>query len=212
MPRIRRPADGQDGAAVKPHNRPPAALIPKPFHKLIAEYDQLTAEAEHAAADVRDMIDNWVEHRQAAIRADAQAAAVAVRAGQPITADAHAADLDRRLEQTKARRDALTGAAAAIVYEINDVRYAEQGKPAYEAAVVKARAALAEATAAVRTKAAALTEAAALAEWVHRQLPWDTTGTLDVREVAPAVAGHLTREINPITTRVADVLDALDNL
>lgn len=212
MARVRRPDDRMDGAAVLPHNRPPTELIPATFGKLMAEYDQLRTEYEHASQDLREMDENWVVLRQEAIRADARSAMTATRDGRPIPVNAAVDALDARRESVRARRAGLAIAVEALPSDLNEVRYAEQANPAYTDQVTKARAELRKATAQVRAKTQALAQAVSLREWIFDQKPWDARTQFAATDIVPGLGSILGYQNNPPTTDAAALLDAIDNL
>ncbi len=207
MTRIRRRTDSQDGPAVRPWNRPPAALIPEPFREKFAEYDRLATEAEHAAADLRSLTDDWAILRGEATRADTRAAVRAALTGEPIVATANIAALDQRLENTRAEKMALAGAVEDLADQLNQIRYAEQENPRYRADVTKARAALTKALATAEARATELAQATALSEWVHDQLPWDATVSLPWVPVTPDPSRG-----EPPTTRLSHIIEAIADL
>lgn len=212
MTRVRLPADRMDGAAVQPQNRPPADLIPAAFAERLAEYDQLRIERDHADQDLRDMDEKWAILRQDAIRADARSAMTAAREGSPLPVNEAVDALDARRESIRSRRAGLDLAVQELPNDINNVRYQEQTNGDYVAQVAKARADLRKATAQVKAKAEALVRAVALHEWLHDQLPWDERIDFAATDVVPGLAGVVGYQINPMTTNLAALLDAIDNL
>lgn len=212
MARVRRLDDRMDGAAVLPHNRPPADLIPATFAPLMAEFDQLRAECEHASQDLREMDENWAVLRMEAIRADARSAMTAARDGRPIPVNEAVNELDTRRDAVSARRVGLAIAVEALPNDLNEVRYAEQENPAYTEHVTKARAELRKATAQVRTKAAALARAVALREWIVEQRPWDEGVQFAATDFVHGLQPSMQGTHNPPTTSLDDMLDAIDNL
>jgi hypothetical protein len=205
MTRIRNRSaiDTQDGGAFTIPNRPPAHLIPAPFKKRLAEYDEIFDRTAVAKGALVELDSAWAALLDTAWKADTARQLEAARNGEPVPdGSPHQEALDERRAAAVRTVDALTGSLQTVTNELAEIRDAEKVNAAkYKTAEDKARINVVKALEPLEQAMHELAQAIGVREWLVDHAPFDDSANLNVADVWPQVGATGESTLQPVLIR-----------
>lgn len=183
-------------------SHPPAGAFSPEFAALLDEHDRISGQHGQAVSARAALAADWTALAPVAKTADAQAAALSAREGNPTSATPNIDELNARMTQAQADEAGYAAGLDLVTADIANTKEAELARGGHGKRLAAANARL---TKAADAFAAALTDALEAAEvvaWLNGH-GYDTSPYVDARALSPDVASSL---YQPTPTNALDVI------